>query len=290
MDYSEEVPRLKKVDYGAGNVKKQIANNVKALMQSYHFTSLPEYRALLSLYNIGIEEVSGEARNKPYRGLVYSALDSEGNKIGSPVKSSSIARSVGYAALTRKVVSSEKLIREKQLTGRVKPVLDTAIKNYRNRLSFEKELLHNGISVVFRQNEDGRIYGATFIDHETRTVLNGSKIGKAYSANVFHNLFQNSREDEPLVTNQETECAEESRVIPFSAPELDITASSKEREDSETSTGDFSESTYDREPDDIAFYGLPSLLEQHGTDYEAEAFARKKETELRRRKRRGRRM
>jgi hypothetical protein len=223
--------------------------------------------------------------------LVYSALDSEGNKIGNPVKSSSIARSVGHAALTKKVVSSEKLSREKQLTGRVKPILDTAIKNYRNRSSFEKELLRNGISVVFRENEDGRIYGATFIDHETRTVFNGSKIGRAYSANVFHNLFQNSREDEPLLaSHQEAKSMEESREIPSSALELDITMPSKGREDSEMPDGDFPENTYDRESDDTAFYGLPSLLEQHGTDYEAEAFARKKEAEAKRRKRRGRRM
>ncbi|MDH6355887.1 hypothetical protein M2132_002237 [Dysgonomonas sp. PH5-45] len=156
-DYSEEVPQLKKVDYESGNVKKQIAGNVKALMQSYRFTSLPEYRALLSLYNITVEEVSGESRNKPYHGLVYSALDNEGNKIGNPIKSSSIARSVGHVALVKKVASSAKIIKEKDLTERITPILDTAIGNYRNRHSFEAELLRNGVSVVFRENEDERI-------------------------------------------------------------------------------------------------------------------------------------
>ncbi|MDR1582108.1 MAG: relaxase/mobilization nuclease domain-containing protein, partial [Prevotellaceae bacterium] len=132
LDYSEEAPRLKKVDYESGNVKKQIANNVKALMQSYRFSSLPEYRALLSLYNIGVEEVSGEVRNKPYRGLVYSALDNAGNKVGNPIKSSAIARSVGYAVFAKKIVSSEKIIKEKRLPERIKVILDTAIRNYRN--------------------------------------------------------------------------------------------------------------------------------------------------------------
>lgn len=286
LDYSEEVPRLKKVDYEAGNVKKQIANNVKALMQSYRFTSLPEYRALLSLYNIGVEEVSGEVRNKPYRGLVYSALDSKGNKVGNPIKSSSIAKSVGHAALTKKVISSEKAIKEKGLTERSKTILDTAIGNYRNRQSFEAELLRSGISVVFRQNEEGRIYGATFIDHENRAVFNGSKIGKAYSANVFHNLFQNSREDEPAHTTEEARNVSDDAVI-HTPLELDITAPAREQEDSKEV---FSENINPQKQDDTSFGGLPSLLELHGTDYEAEAFAREKESEAKRRKRKGRRM
>lgn len=284
IDYTDEVPRLKKVDYESGNIKKQIANNVKALMQSYRFTSLPEYRVLLSIYNIGVEEVSGEVRNKPYRGLVYSALDSAGNKMGNPIKSSSIARSIGYAALIKKVTSSEKIIKDKRLTERIKPILDTAINNYRNRQSFEAELLHNRVNVVFRENEEGRIYGATFIDHENRAVLNGSKIGKEYSANVFHNLFQNSRDDKPLLNNQETTIREVSPAL-----ELNITAIPEEQDDSETSIIGSLSNTNERESDILDFGGLPSLLEQHGTDYEAETFARKKEAEVRQRKRRGRR-
>ncbi len=271
IDYSEDAPRLKKVDYEAGDVKKQIMGNVKALMQSYRFTSLPEYRALLSIYNIGVEEVSGEVRGKQYQGLVYSALDSEGNKTGNPIKSSSIAKSVGYAALSKKVASSEKLIKDKRLTDRTKPVLDTAIKNYRNRPAFEAELLRSGISVIFRENEDGRIYGATFIDHETRAVFSGSKISKGYSANVFHNLFQNSHEDE----------------IPIIHPplELDVTAPLKEPDNLE-----FSEDIHVSKPDDTVSGNLPSLLELHGTDYEAEAFALQKEAEAKRRKRKSRRI
>ena len=290
LDYSEEVPRLKKVDYGSGNIKKQIANNVKALMQSYRFTSLPEYRALLSLYNIGIEEVSGEVRGKPYHGLVYSALDGEGNKVGNPIKSSSIAKSVGYNALTKKIQSSLKVIKEKNLPNRTKDILDTAIENYRNRKSFEAELLRNGISVVFRENAEGRIYGATFIDHENRAVFNGSKIGKNYSANVFHNLFQNSTPDEPEQTNEETKTVEADATI--HAPlELDITAPHKEQEDTRIEADDSTQhiDTYEQSSGDLPFIGLPSLLEHYGEDYEAEAFARQKENEAKRRRHKGRR-
>ena len=43
--------------------------------------------------------------------------------------------------------------------------------------------------MVYRINPEGCLYGITFIDHTTRTVFNGSRLGKAFSANVFNELF-----------------------------------------------------------------------------------------------------
>lgn len=53
------------------------------------------------------------------------------------------------------------------------------------------EMLEKGhIGAVFRENENGRIYGVTFIDHRRREVFNGSRMGKEFSANAFHELFR----------------------------------------------------------------------------------------------------
>ena len=46
-----------------------------------------------------------------------------------------------------------------------------------------------GYRRAFRQNETGRIYGATFIDHAAKAVFNGSRLGKEFSAGVFNDLF-----------------------------------------------------------------------------------------------------
>ena len=58
-----------------------------------------------------------------------------------------------------------------------------------NRADFERALEKQNISVLFRTNDEGRIYGATFIDHEQKCVFNGSRLGKEFSANVFNDLF-----------------------------------------------------------------------------------------------------
>ena len=67
------------------------------------------------------------------------------------------------------------------------------MKSARNREQLVADLKAKGIDVLFRQNDTGRIYGVTFIDHENRTVLNGSRLGKDFSANVFNDLFSGSR-------------------------------------------------------------------------------------------------
>lgn len=64
----------------------------------------------------------------------------------------------------------------------------------RSRKELEQQLKKQGIDVVFRQNDSGRIYGVTFIDHDSRVVLNGSRLGKEYSANVFNERFSGETE------------------------------------------------------------------------------------------------
>ena len=68
------------------------------------------------------------------------------------------------------------------------------VKTCANRLDFERALEKQGIGILFRQNEGGRIYGATFIDHEQKCVFNGSRLGKEFSANVFNDLFNHKEQ------------------------------------------------------------------------------------------------
>ena len=73
-----------------------------------------------------------------------------------------------------------------------------------NQVDFEKQLATNGINVVFRQNDAGRIYGVTFIDQHNKCVLNGSRLGKEFSANVFNELFASSKENQNSQQQQHT--------------------------------------------------------------------------------------
>ena len=180
---------LKKVDISAGDIKKQVGNAVKALSKGYRFQSMGEYRALLSLYNVTVEEIRGEVYGREYHGLVYSATDDVGNKVGNPFKSSLFGKSVGYEAMEKKFAQSKQTIKEKKLAERTKRTVLSVLTFTYDRDKFIATLKAQGVDVVLRETDNGRIYGATFIDHRTGCVLNGSRMGKELSANALQEHF-----------------------------------------------------------------------------------------------------
>jgi hypothetical protein len=181
--------QLNPVDPARGNLKKQISSGIKHSVATYKFQSLGEYRALLSLYNIGLEEVKGEVKGKPYRGLVYSALDKDGDKVGTPLKSSLFGKSVGYDGLEKRMVKSGEQVKQQGLRDRMRTSISGVMVTSRNETELRTKLKALNIDLVLRRNDQGRIYGVTFIDHTNQCVFNGSRLGKEFSANVFNERF-----------------------------------------------------------------------------------------------------
>ena len=181
---------MKKIDYSQGNIKGQISNVVKYLKDEYHFQSLGEYNALLSVFNINAKHIRGESEGNLFNGIIYNATTNQGDLIGSPIKSSSIGKSVGYDALNREMKKTSDKIKKKKLNLKQSiGIITNAKRNSKMRDQFLSLLKLNNIDVVFRENETGRIYGVTFIDHNNRMVYNGSRLGKEFSANMLNQWF-----------------------------------------------------------------------------------------------------
>ena len=180
---------LHKVDASAGDVKKQVGNTVKALNRQYRFQSMGEYRALLSLYNVTVEEARGNVRGREYLGLAYFATDDAGNKVGNPFKSSLFGKPVGYEAVERRFARSKQEIKDRKLADMTKRTVLSVLAGTYDKETFVSRLKEKGIDTVLRHTEEGRIYGTTFIDHRTGCVLNGSRMGKELSANALQEHF-----------------------------------------------------------------------------------------------------
>ena len=186
---------LHPVNPDTGDIKKQVGNTVKAVFSTYQFQTIGELRALLSLYNLTVEEVRGNIKGEDYNGLVYSVIDKEGVKIGNPFKSSLFGKSVGYEALQKKATFSKRNIKEKNLTEPTKKALEDALHHTYDKEELVQMLKSKGIDCVFRYTDEGRLYGATFIDQRTHCVLNGSRMGKAFSANALDQHFNTPIEE-----------------------------------------------------------------------------------------------
>ncbi|MDR3057827.1 MAG: relaxase/mobilization nuclease domain-containing protein [Prevotella sp.] len=186
-----EVP-AKKIDYKSGDIKHQVGNIAKSVMSHFYFQSFGEYRTLLEQFNITVEEVKGEHKGKPYQGLIYSVIDDKGEKVGVPIKSSKFGRSVGYEAMQKHSEISKSAIEKNKIRENLRPTIAKAMKEAKDMTDFKHLLKEKSIGAIFRQNEQGRIYGVTFIDYQNRAILNGSRLGKEFSANQFQTLFNDS--------------------------------------------------------------------------------------------------
>lgn len=185
---------IKKLD-PSGDIKRQVQNTVKLVSMRYKFQTLGEYNAILSLYNIRCEPTDGRVNGREYHGLVYFAMNDNGDTVSTPFKTSRLGKFASRAAVEGHFERSKESVEIRP----TKRIVASVMAQSSGQDDFITRLKDNGIDLVLRYNEDGRIYGATFVDHNTHTVLNGSRLGKEFSANAFERWF-NGDGEKPILS------------------------------------------------------------------------------------------
>ena len=207
-----------KIDTTQRNIKEQVANVTRMVLKHYRFCSLGELNAILSAYNLAVEEVKTEFRGKKYDGLVYVPTDDKGGKVSTPINASDIGRGVGYTAVQNRMQKSKQAIKPLVPTIRGK-VLQTMRTSPQTEEELRQRLEGQGLRVVIRKNESGRIYGITFIDDKEGIALNGSRLGKGYAANIFNGYFSNPAHnpflDEMLYGRPSAHLEQSATVLPL---------------------------------------------------------------------------
>ncbi|MFT3945595.1 MAG: conjugal transfer protein MobB [Agriterribacter sp.] len=249
------------VDYRAGDIKSQIASVVRYLPKYYQYPNFGTYNALLSLFNITAEEVKGELHGQPKNGLVYFALNEQGEKASNPFKASRFGKQAGLDELQNHFAEAKNKMKTDPARAVLKNTIEAAMHTATNETDFKKQLMEQGINTVVRRNDEGRIYGMTFIDHESRTVWNGSQLDKNLSANIFNDWWK----EEAVAQRQNTE-----------QTSTDLPAAGKNIADEKEEThGLFDFLNKEQPADNLGWIdGLGGLLpEAQGEDYEEQAFA-----------------
>jgi len=193
---------LEKASYGKSETKKTISKIVRTITRSYKYTSIPELNAVLQQYNVTTDRGKEGTMMRQKGGLLYSIIDKKGNKVGVPIKSSSIYGKPTLANLEKQFKLNEVLRTpfKKKLQEKVDDVL-SARPNLKLK-EFVNALDQQNIKVVFRQNDEGRIYGVTFVDTHNRTVFNGSDLGKLYTAKSILNRLSDVKDQKPQISRE----------------------------------------------------------------------------------------
>ncbi|TQM21733.1 conjugal transfer protein MobB [Chryseobacterium aquifrigidense] len=183
---------FKPVDYTKGNIKTELSSVLRHIPKTYGFQSMGAYNALLSQFNICFEEVSGELHGKMRKGIVYFVTDENGKKISLPFKSSLFGKHSGWKNIQALIEKSKVNMKDDPSKPILKRTIETALKTSNSEASFKTQLFEQGVATVIRKNDQGRIYGITFIDHHSQLVWNGSQLSKELSANSFNELWSGS--------------------------------------------------------------------------------------------------
>lgn len=185
---------IKPIDYRQGNIKRQMSNTIRSVIENYQFQSLGEYNAILTCFNIQSKYVKGEDKDNLYHGIVYSTTDQKGNPVGNRIKSSRIGKFCGYQALSKAMLKTTSDLKQNSVPYKAKSSISKAKSESTTKEQFINKLKENNIDVLLRINDEGKLYGVTFIDHTNKIAFNGSRIGKEYSANAINDWFESLKD------------------------------------------------------------------------------------------------
>lgn len=186
-----------KVNYKNSDVKAQVAAVVRYVLKYGTFQTIGELNVLLGQYNVAAEITKTVYKGKTYEGIVYVPTDSAGTKIGSPVPSKDLGRGTGLHAVQYAMKKSRKQVLP------YLPVLKEAIQSSMNGSPdikvFSQRMERKGILFIPRINDSGRIYGVTFLFKDKQVAINGSQLGKQFSANLFNSYFKRELNGNPFI-------------------------------------------------------------------------------------------
>ena len=193
---------FEKAVYGKSATKRAVSNVVQAVIRSYKFTSLPELNAVLNQYNVvAYQGKEGSFLNEK-KGLLYIMLDEKGNRVGVPIKASSIPGKPTLKLLEEKYKLNS-ILRAPHKDS-VRNTIDSFFSSGHavSFKDFNNYLTARSMTPVYRQNENGMIYGITFIDHNRKVVFNGSDLGKLYTAKAILNRLSDVKDQKPEISRE----------------------------------------------------------------------------------------
>ncbi|NII26137.1 relaxase/mobilization nuclease domain-containing protein [Pseudoflavitalea sp. X16] len=173
-----------------GTVKNKatVSNIVRAVLSKYQFTSLGEFNAILRQFNVMADPGAEGSLLREREGILYSAIDKEGEKAGAQIKASSIYVN-GWGNLPNSPTT--RLLKAKyeqsayrrqafrdELAATIEQILQQGVlfSEFRERLRAKK------IEITVRYNVKGHMSGIIFVDHENGVAFQGSDLRKGMGA------------------------------------------------------------------------------------------------------------
>lgn len=165
--------------YGQSPTKTSIERVLNHVLDQYHYTSLDQLNAALSIYRVRADRGSEQGRMYQCRGLYYRMIDENGRKIGAPIKASSFDQRPTLDYLEKKFIQGHFQQRNVQ---QMRETVNSVLQQYHpeNRVSLSDYFHQRQTQLVVPAPGKGFYY----IDSASNTVYKDSDLGVDYMADA----------------------------------------------------------------------------------------------------------
>lgn len=172
-----ERAQLQPVEYGKGDLRRDISSVVNTVLKDYSFSSFNQFNQLLNIYNVKATEVALEGKSS---GLIYSAIDSNKVAQGTAFKASSLPLQPTMETVNRRINAGKKIKGDR--VAQLRQGATTQLNQSLSWTDFQHRLFEMGLITVPHRGQDGNLFGISFVDAKNRAIYTGSELGKAFTA------------------------------------------------------------------------------------------------------------
>ncbi len=177
-------------DAAKGNHFAQIRDIGGQLASEYVYGSVSDYRTLLEAHNISAQ-VIGDAEAGKAELLYGIGWDGFAAPPIAGRQFSDAGVGISYKDIVAQAERNAEQIKRHCATPGLKQVMQGLL-SLDSMDELRKQCRRLKLELRFHQNEDGRVYGATIIDHKKKMVFKASALGREFSARHWQKFFDTS--------------------------------------------------------------------------------------------------
>ena len=161
-----------------GDYMKQMEELVEQAMK-YHFTTMEQFKMLMRQFGVDVDyQMIGKKLMMTFAGI----NPKNGRRCTAPIPAKDLK--VPSVEEIQGHIENAKQEKKKKEQQRVANLARIALKYGKSELHTRRILRKKNIGIVFSRTKEGKIFGVTFIDHQTRCVFKSSEL-KGISAGEF---------------------------------------------------------------------------------------------------------
>ena len=180
---AEDQPRQATKQSEQVALKSQARHTINQTLKGAKPSTVGELNALLREQGIKVIEQSGKtARGDDYRGYIVTRISLQtGQETGASIKASKVFEAGWSTKLGKQFAENEKG-KAKQLKRMRSDVKDSFKRPNLSVEDLRQDLAKRGVGTIEHRNEQGFLYGMTYVDQKKGYIYKASEMGKPYSA------------------------------------------------------------------------------------------------------------